>query len=64
MPRGFGLISLLISPAPIGQVSIAGVGGNATGLSASLFATPEGTVIRCEATGDSPPPSPVSGQDC
>jgi len=51
-------------PAPIGQVSIAGVGGNATGLSASLFATPAGTVIRCEATGDPPPPSPVSGQAC
>ena len=50
--------------APIGQVSIAGVGGNAKGLSASLFATPEGTVARCKATGDAPPPSPVSGQGC
>jgi len=51
-------------PGPIGQVSIAGVGGNAKGLSASLFATPEGTVTRCEATGDAPPTSPVSGQGC
>jgi hypothetical protein len=49
---------------PIGQVSIAGVGGNAKGLSASLFATPEGAVTRCEATGDAPPTSPVSGQGC
>ena len=51
-------------PGPIGQVSIAGVGGNAKGLSASLFATPEGTVTRCEASGDAPPSSPVSGQGC
>jgi len=58
-------ISLSGTPsAPIGQVSIAGVGGNAKGLSASLFATPEGTVARCKATGDAPPPSPVSGQGC
>jgi hypothetical protein len=52
------------SPGPIGQVSIAGVGGNVKGLSASLFATPEGTVTRCEASGDAPPSSPVSGQGC
>jgi type II secretory pathway pseudopilin PulG len=51
-------------PAPIGKVSIAGVGGNAKGLSASLFATPEGTVTRCEATGDAPPSSPASGRGC
>jgi hypothetical protein len=58
-------ISLSGTPSgPIGQVSIARVGGNAKGLSASLFATPEGTVTRCEASGDAPPPSPVSGQGC
>jgi type II secretory pathway pseudopilin PulG len=51
-------------PGPVGRVSIAGVGGNATGLSASLFATPEGTVLRCEAMGAVPPSSPVSGQGC
>jgi hypothetical protein len=51
-------------PGPTGQVSIAGVGGNAKGLSASLFATPEGTVTRCEASGGAPPSSPVSGQGC
>ena len=51
-------------PAPVGRVSIAGVGGNAKGLSASLFATPEGAVTRCEASGDAPPSSPTSGQGC
>jgi len=52
------------APGPIGQVSIAGVGGNVKGLSASLFATPQGAVTRCEASGDAPPSSPVSGQGC
>ena len=51
-------------PAPVGRVSIAGVGGNAKGLSVSLFATPEGAVTRCEASGDAPPSSPTSGQGC
>src|SRR6266508_4058939 len=44
--------------------TIAGVGGNVKGLSASLFATPQGAVTRCEASGDAPPSSPVSGQGC
>jgi Tfp pilus assembly major pilin PilA len=51
-------------PAPVGRVSIAGVGGNVKGLSVSLFATPEGAVTRCEASGDAPPSSPTSGQGC
>ena len=51
-------------PAPVGRVSIAGVGGNAKGLSVSLFATPEGAVTRCEASGDAPPSSPTTGQGC
>ena len=51
-------------PVPVGQVSVAGTGGNATGLSASLFATAGGTVTRCDASGGPPPASPSSGQGC
>ena len=51
-------------PVPVGQISVAGVGGNATGLSASLFATPDGTITRCDASGGPPPSSPSSGQGC
>jgi hypothetical protein len=47
-----------------GQVSIAGIGGTAAGLSASLFATPSGMVSRCEIGGARPPSSPSSGQGC
>jgi hypothetical protein len=47
-----------------GQVSIAGIGGTAAGLSASLFATPSGLVSRCEVGGARPPSSPSSGQGC
>jgi|ERR1700687_1768462 len=52
------------APVPVGQVSVAGVGGNAKGLSASLFATPDGSVTRCDASGGPPPSSPSSGQGC
>jgi hypothetical protein len=47
-----------------GQVSITGVGGNAAGLSASLFATPGGMVSRCDVGGAPPPSSPSSGRGC
>jgi hypothetical protein len=49
---------------PVGQVSIAGVDGNAKGLSVSLFVTPGGTVTRCDASGGPPPASQTSGQGC
>ncbi len=52
------------SPVPAGQISVAGVGGNAKGLSASLFATPDGTITRCDASGGPPPASPSLGQGC
>ena len=53
------------SPAPVvGQISVAGVGGDAKGLSVSLFATPGGTVTRCDASGGPPPSYPSSGQAC
>jgi hypothetical protein len=51
-------------PVPVGQVSVAGIGGNAKGLSASLFAMPGETITRCEASGGPPPSSPFSGQGC
>jgi hypothetical protein len=50
--------------APVGQVSVAGVGGNAAGLSVSLFATPGGSITRCDTSGGPPPSSPTSGQGC
>ena len=46
------------------RVLVAGVGGNAKGLSASLFATPDGSITRCDASGGPPPPSPSSGLGC
>jgi len=52
------------SSLPVGQVSVAGVGGNAKGLSVSLFATPGGNITRCDASGGPPPASPSSGQGC
>ena len=52
------------SSGPVGQVSIAGVAGNAKGLSVSLFATPDGNIARCDASGGPPPSSPSSGQGC
>ena len=58
-------LSMSAAPTvPVGQISVAGVGGNAKGLSASLFATPDGTITRCDASGGPPPPSPSSGQGC
>jgi hypothetical protein len=50
--------------AAVGQVSVTGVGGTATGLAASLFATPTGPVTRCDASGGAPPASPLAGQGC
>ena len=52
------------SSGPVGQVSIAGVAGNAKGLSVSLFATPDGNIARCDASGGPPPSNPSSGQGC
>ncbi|HEV2055910.1 MAG TPA: hypothetical protein VGV06_12155 [Methylomirabilota bacterium] len=49
---------------PVGQVSVAGVGGNAKGPSVSLFATPDGNITRCDASGGPPPSSPSLGQGC
>jgi hypothetical protein len=49
---------------PVGQVSIAGVDGNAKGLAVSLFVTPGGHITRCDASGGPPPSSPSSGQGC
>ncbi len=58
-------VSMSGEPAlPRGQVSVADVGGNAAGLSTSLFATPAGMVARCAAGGAPPPSSPSAGQGC
>lgn len=60
-----GHVSVSGNPAmPTGQISLAGVAGTAAGLSVSLFATPGGTITRCDASGGPPPASPSSGQGC
>jgi hypothetical protein len=48
---------------PVRRISVAG-GDNAKGLSATLFATPDGTITRCDASGGRAPSSPSSGQGC
>ena len=47
-----------------GRVSVAGVGGNAAGLSLTLFHTGGGLLARCNPASATPPPSPSDGQHC
>jgi len=42
-------------PQLLGQVSVSGVGGNATGLSLSMFGTATGVVLRCDVNSATPP---------
>ena len=51
-------------PTLSGQVSISGVGGNAVGLSLTMFNTGGGVATRCNAAGSTPPSDPGSGQSC
>jgi prepilin-type N-terminal cleavage/methylation domain-containing protein len=51
-------------PALLGQISVAGVGGNATGMSLSMFATATGMVLKCDVNSSTPPANSTSGQDC
>ena len=51
-------------PQLTGQVSVSGVGGNATGMSLSMFGTATGVVLRCDVTSSTPPATVAAGQDC
>lgn len=51
-------------PQLLGQVSVSGVGGNANGMSLSMFATATGMVLRCDVTSATAPTNSTAGQDC
>jgi len=51
-------------PQLLGQVSVSGVGGNATGMSLSMFGTATGVVLRCDVNSATPPANATAGQDC
>jgi prepilin-type N-terminal cleavage/methylation domain-containing protein len=51
-------------PQLLGQVSVSGVGGNAAGMSLSMFGTATGVVLRCDVNSATPPASSAAGQDC
>jgi prepilin-type N-terminal cleavage/methylation domain-containing protein len=51
-------------PQLTGQVSVSGVGGNAVGMSLSMFGTATGVVLRCDVTSSTPPATVAAGQDC
>ena len=51
-------------PQLLGQVSVSGVGGNATGMSLSMFGTATGVVLRCDVNSATPPANSTAGQDC
>lgn len=50
--------------AMMGHVSLSGVGGNAAGLSLTVFHTGAGLLVRCNPTSATPPAGPSDGQDC
>lgn len=51
-------------PQLLGQVSVSGVGGDATGMSVSIFGTATGVVLRCDVNNAKPPVSSTAGEDC
>ena len=51
-------------PQLLGTVMVSGVGGNAAGMSLSMFATPTGMVLKCDVTSATPPATSAAGQDC
>src|SRR5262245_10885578 len=51
-------------PQLLGQVSVSGVGGNANGMSLSMFGTATGVVLRCDVNSGTPPSNSTAGQDC
>ena len=51
-------------PQLLGRVSVSGVGGNANGMSLSMFATATGMVLKCDVNSGTPPANSTAGQDC
>jgi prepilin-type N-terminal cleavage/methylation domain-containing protein len=51
-------------PALLGQVSVSGVGGNAAGMSVSMFGTATGVALRCDIKSSTPPASSTAGSEC
>jgi prepilin-type N-terminal cleavage/methylation domain-containing protein len=51
-------------PQLLGQVSVSGVGGNAAGLSLSMFGTSTGVVLKCDVNSATPPANSTAGEDC
>jgi hypothetical protein len=47
-----------------GRVSVSGVGGNAAGVSLTLFHTGGGLLARCDSASATPPAGPSDGQIC
>ncbi len=57
-------VTAAVPPALLGQISVSGVGGNAAGMSLSMFATATGVVLKCDVNSSTPPANSTSGQDC
>src|SRR6266508_1549181 len=51
-------------PQLTGQVSVSGVGGNAVGMSLSMYGTATGVLLRCDVNCATPPATVAAGQDC
>lgn len=51
-------------PGLTGTITVAGVGGNANGLSLAMFAETSGVTLRCDTTSATPPASTTSGIAC
>jgi prepilin-type N-terminal cleavage/methylation domain-containing protein len=51
-------------PGLTGTITVAGIGGNATGISLAMFAETTGVSLRCDVTSATPPSSTSSGIAC
>jgi prepilin-type N-terminal cleavage/methylation domain-containing protein len=51
-------------PGLTGTITVAGINGNAAGISLAMFATTTGVVLRCDTTSATPPSSTSSGISC
>jgi type IV pilus assembly protein PilA len=53
-----------IPPALLGTIGVSGIGGNASGMSVSMFATASGVVLKCDVNSASPPTTSLLGEGC
>jgi prepilin-type N-terminal cleavage/methylation domain-containing protein len=51
-------------PALLGTIGVSGIGGNASGMSVSMFATASGVVLRCDVNAAAPPTTSLLGENC